>query len=322
MELSKCAAPLAGVVAVFVSAAAAAADTPPFAYTPSQTLSVVWDDATKTDLVEGASTQVGSYKATDAELVTDGLTSGLRFGRVYAGVNAASVNPATDWLVGTIGPFRWSGTATVDADGDIRTRTLLALPAVAPAASGGLPTANASNEVGIGSIEGADPNVWLLTTSLGGSPSVNTLHERLLRIPNAAPGTASGLPTTQDVDDAGGGGGGEPIAPTTVVKGRTWFGDPYRADRAGNTVTLRTGSYGTLAIEPLLNPEADIDDFVSVAITGPAAVTATDLAVRADGRAAHFDVPELETAGNYTVLATIDTKDGTRIVIECRLVVR
>lgn len=312
----------AAALIVLALAAAAAGDTPPFAYTPSSTLSVVWDDATKTDLVEGASTQVGNYKATDAELVTDGLTSGVRYGRVYAGVNAASVNPASDWLVGTIGPFRFSGTATVDADGDVRTRTLLALPAVAPGASGGLPTANASNEVGIGSIEGADPNVWLLTTSLGGSPSANTLHERLLRIPNAAPGTASGLPTTQDVDDAGGGGGAEPIAPTSVVKGRTWFADPFRADRAGNVVTLKTGSSGTLAVEPLLNPGADIDDFVSVDITGPDDVTASALAVRADGEAGHFDVPELETAGNYTVLATFDTKDGTRMVVECKLVVR
>lgn len=96
-------------LALLLAPSIAAADSPPFAYDPSQTLSVVWDDATKTDLVEGSSTQVGNYKATDAELVTDGLTAGVRHGRVYAGVAAASVAPATDTCVGTIGPIYFSG---------------------------------------------------------------------------------------------------------------------------------------------------------------------------------------------------------------------
>lgn len=97
-------------LALLLAPSIASADSPPFAYDPSQTLSVVWDDATKTDLVEGSSTQVGSYKATDAELVTDGLTAGVRHGRVFAGVNAASVAPLTDYCVGTIGPMYFSGT--------------------------------------------------------------------------------------------------------------------------------------------------------------------------------------------------------------------
>lgn len=87
----------------------ALADTLPFAYEPGATLSVVWDDSTKSDLVEGASLQAGAYKLTDAELVADGLAAGWRTGRVFAGVDAASVDPSTDWLVGTLGPLYFDG---------------------------------------------------------------------------------------------------------------------------------------------------------------------------------------------------------------------
>ena len=123
--------------------------------------------------------------------------------------------------------------------------------------------------------------------------------------------------TLDDVE----GGSSQPIAPTTVAESRTWHPAPD-GWKSGNIVTVKQGAIGTFAILPELNPEADIKTFDSVTVTGAATVTATDLTVRADGRAAHFDLPALTTVGTYTVTPTVTTKDGQTIPMECTLIVR
>ena len=137
--------------------------------------------------------------------------------------------------------------------------------------------------------------------------------------------------STALVDDVGQ-GGLDPIAPTWLNKARYWF--PGRSgDRADNIVTVKGGAIahpfsGTLgAVMPLNTGDdgavnADIASVVSVTMTGPAAYTPTNFAVRADGKAIHFDVPELAVTGAYTVLVVGWTKDGQQIPLECKLVVR
>lgn len=121
---------------------------------------------------------------------------------------------------------------------------------------------------------------------------------------------------------AGGGGSVTPIAPTSVLANRTWRPSPFDGSKAENIVTLASGFIGTLAVKMPLNPDADIDTFDSVTITGAATVTATTLTKTADGRTVHFDVPELTTTGTYTVTPTVTTLDGQTIPMTCTLVVR
>jgi hypothetical protein len=83
----------------------------------------------------------------------------------------------------------------------IPTRVTTALPNAAPGSNGGLPTTNASNGVTVGLYTtGQDPGtlVWAYLSSL---TSVTGSMGKLLStaIPNAAPGTASGLPFTSSV---------------------------------------------------------------------------------------------------------------------------
>ncbi len=93
------------------------------------TLSVIWDDGTKTDLVEGAGLQARSYKATGAELLADGLSAGTHYGVVFRDANAASVT-AADWSVATIGPVVFDG-----ADVVLAQNAVWLVPAASPTAN-------------------------------------------------------------------------------------------------------------------------------------------------------------------------------------------
>lgn len=107
--------------------------------TTGQSLYVRFNDASDTavDLTEGSSLEVGEYVAADSAIVTAGLGAGSYSGRVFVGTAAGQAN--TDAQVGIVEQFVFDGTNEVDQQGDVFTRVLLALPAVAPGAAGGLP---------------------------------------------------------------------------------------------------------------------------------------------------------------------------------------
>ncbi len=119
-----------------------------------------------------------------------------------------------------------------------------------------------------------------------------------------------------------------PIAATTVLEGRTWNADPINSARAGNIVTVKLPFSGTFKAVPPLNPGADINAVIAVAVTGPVVegeptvVETSNIRKSADGRSVLFDVASLTVPGNYSVLVTVSTLDSQEIGMECRLVVR
>ncbi len=112
------------------------------------------------------------------------------------------------------------------------------------------------------------------------------------------------------------------IAATKIAGSRTWRPSPFDSSAADNIVTVKRLFAGDLEAVMPLNPDADVGTFDSVTIAGPAAVTATNLRLSADGLSVIFAVPSLTTAGSYTVLVTVTTLDGQEIPMECRLIVR
>ena len=103
---------------------------------------------------------------------------------------------------------------------------------------------------------------------------------------------------------------GTTVSATSVEKNRTWYGEDYRAT---NIIKVATGFAGTFALMPAINRNTTISTVDSVTITGPDSVTASNLSVRLDKKAALFTVSALATAGTYTVLATVTTVDSQTI---------
>ncbi len=108
------------------------------------------------------------------------------------------------------------------------------------------------------------------------------------------------------------------ITAAEVRTSRTWYASD-EGQEAANIVTVAQNFAGTFAILTALNPGGDIATVDSVAITGAATPTATNLAKSGNGRAAHFDVPALTTTGTYTVIVTVTTVDGQTIPTKCTL---
>lgn len=109
---------------------------------------------------------------------------------------------------------------------------------------------------------------------------------------------------------------GVTVSTAQVSNERTWYGDDYRAR---NIVTVGNGFAGVLAVMPDLNPETAIASVSACTISGPTAVSASNLSVRADRMAAHFTVPALTTSGTYTVTCTVLTADSQTIPTTCTL---
>jgi hypothetical protein len=115
----------------------------------------------------------------------------------------------------------------------------------------------------------------------------------------------------------------DPIAPIKVHELRTWYPSATNGSRSDNIRTIKAfAGTTTFAVEPLLNTDADIQSITSVVVTGPASEAATNHLVRADGRAAHFDLTSVTTTGTYTIVCTVLTKDGQTLSLECTLKVR
>lgn len=110
------------------------------------------------------------------------------------------------------------------------------------------------------------------------------------------------------------------IAPTNVSRKRTWFAGPDGL-HASNVVTVRVGFHSTLAVAPELSSDdagrvtADLRQVVSVTITGPDTVTASDFAISADHERGHFNTSSIDVAGTYTVEAVVATDDDQEITL-------
>ena len=86
--------------------------------------------------------------------------------------------------------------------------------------------------------------------------------------------------------------------------------------RASNIISVSRGFTGTLSMAPSLNPATSIATVVSVDVLGPAAVTATSLARTEDGLRANYDVPAMDTPGEYQVRVIVTTSDSQTIPTE------
>lgn len=112
-----------------------------------------------------------------------------------------------------------------------------------------------------------------------------------------------------------------PIAAFDVDDRYTWR-PGSTADKADRVITVSRNFAGPLAAEMPLNEFGAIESVTSVAITGAATPTATNLRKSGNGREAIFNVPSLTTAGTYTVLITVETVDEGTVPMTCKLIVR
>lgn len=134
------------------------------------------------------------------------------YNAVVTDAAGATVGVDTTAIAGYVDTEVASTLAAVDTEvADIRTRVLLALPAVAPAANGGLPTVNASNYIAgiagtkntldnLNDLSAAQVNAEVdtaLDTAVPGSPTANSINERIktmddANIPGRLPAALSG----------------------------------------------------------------------------------------------------------------------------------
>lgn len=98
---------------------------------------------------------------------------------------------------------------------------------------------------------------------------------------------------------------------TEVIDEHTHYCDGYQSR---SIIELKQNFAGTLALVPDLVASSTIDSVVSVALTGAASVTGTNLRKSSSQRVALYDVAALSTTGTYTVTATIITTNNETIV--------
>ncbi len=131
---------------------------------------------------------------------------------------------------------------------------------------------------------------------------------------------------SQSLYATAGAGGTATYSPQTVSEKRTFF-----VGRQGNvsssvvtlTRSLSTGKPVTLAVEFPLNEGADIDANAThiVTVVGQATLTVSNIAVRGDGRALHFDIPSDSAVDEYVVTAEVQTVDSNSIPVSAKLVI-
>jgi hypothetical protein len=319
-------------------------------YTADQTLYAHVQTSASTvvhsQLTDGSGQLDGCYTVTDAELADDGLTTDCRTTIYATGFPFAITTSATssadpiavdvlDWdgdserTVGdlttnevqtiTITGSPTGGTFTLTYDGE--TTSPIAYNASAAAVDAAL---EALSNISLGDVTcsgGALPSSPVIVTFTGALAGTDVPEMTA----NGAGLTGGSSPEVEVTTTTPGLGSTAPVAPTSIVKSRTWFfgASGWRAD---NIVTVKRLFAGTLAANVELNEDFDIDrdETITVTITDPDddPVVATDFKVTGNGRTVHFDVPELTVTGDYTVVVTPTSLDGQTIPLECLLRVR
>lgn len=134
-------------------------------------------------------------------------------------------------------------------------------------------------------------------------------------------GTPAGASIAADI---AGVGASATVDAEEVTDKRTWriteIGTGYSAPQV---VRVNDGFAGTLQFDMAKTSVGVLTGTPTVAISGAASVTATNVRLRArDQKAVLFDVPALSTEGEYTVRVTASTVDSQTIPVEGALVVK
>lgn len=267
-----------------------------FLGTPGETdVCIVFTDGAATAVDFAAEAQPGLYTFPDSAIQAAGLAAATDLAvRVYVGVDAASVDPATDdnlWAA-TIGPIHWSGTATYTE------------------------ATRAANV--------------LLASSTTGSPGANTVHQALqwLRAAFVSSGKFS-VPALENGPAGEGGGVIIPVNQVPVPASRTFVLKSTTSGLVGESRrNLSEGDEQIFAWDfandlPTNGRLASVEAITIIAGTPGGvtfAATATDPGVdRTQGKVTITAV----TAGTYTVRMTVTyqsaqgggTKSGDGILI-------